>query len=160
MMKYILFITVQFLFVFFSISAGAVDVIWQEAEQFEFTGKWSNDSQHIDIMGSPYLLATGIGKPVEDAKTTVKVEKKGAYTLWVHCRDWLPSHSPGQFQVFVNEMASNVTFGKSNNDNWQWIMGGEFELEKGDTEIRLHDTTGWWGRCDAVILAQKSFCPI
>ena len=35
------------------------DVIWLEAESFEDTGSWSNDSQYVDLMGSPYLLATG-----------------------------------------------------------------------------------------------------
>ena len=142
-----------------SIAAGDNDVIWQEAEQFRSTGKWSNDPQHMDIMGSPYLLATGLGKPVEDAVTTVKVEKKGTYTLWVRCRDWLPSHSPGQFRVLVNSKPSAVTFGKSENDKWQWVNGGRFKLEKGSAELRLHDTTGWWGRCDAIVLATKGFIP-
>ncbi len=35
-------------------------VIWPEAEQFDKTGGWSNDSQFVDLMGSPYLLATGL----------------------------------------------------------------------------------------------------
>ena len=44
-----------------SSAAGAADdlrVVWLEAEQFDDTGRWSNDSQHVDLMGSPYLLAT------------------------------------------------------------------------------------------------------
>lgn len=137
----------------------AADVIWQEAEQFASTGKWSNDSQHMDIMGSPYLLATGVGKPVDDAVTTVKVEKKGTYTLWVRCRDWLPSHSPGQFQVIVNGKSSKVPFGKAKSDQWQWIDGGADQLEEGVAELRLRDTTGWWGRCDAIVLATGGFEP-
>ncbi|MBW2608502.1 MAG: hypothetical protein JRD05_12810, partial [Deltaproteobacteria bacterium] len=71
--------------------AQAANVIWQEAESFNNSGKWSNDPQHIDIMGSPYLLATGLGTPVEDAVTNVAVKKSGPYMLWVRCRDWLPS---------------------------------------------------------------------
>jgi len=139
--------------------AQAGNVIWQEAESFHSTGKWSNDPQHIDIMGSPYLLATGLGTAVADAVTNVSVKESGPYVLWVRCRDWLPSHSPGQFEVLVNGKSSRVRFGKAETDSWQWINGGEFELKKGDVELRLRDTTGWWGRCDAIVLATGSFTP-
>lgn len=141
------------------IAVIAADVIWQEAERFDSIGKWSNDPQHIDIMGSPYLLATGIGNPVDDAVTSLEIGEKGTYTLWVRCRDWFHSHSPGQFQVLINGKASAITFGKSKDDGWQWVNGGDFILEKGRAELRLHDTTGWWGRCDAIILSKGLFKP-
>ncbi len=139
-----------------SVSAA---VVWQEAESMGETGGWSNDSQHMDVMGSPYLLATGLGKPVKDAVATVSVPEPGRYTLWVRCRDWLPSHSPGQFQVLVNGTASAVAFGKADSDAWRWVDGGEFPLGRGDVELRLRDTSGWWGRCDAIVLAADGFTP-
>jgi len=40
-----------------------------EAEQFENPGGWVRDAQFMDEMGSPYLLAHGLGVPVEDAAT-------------------------------------------------------------------------------------------
>ena len=138
---------------------GASDVVWLEAEGFDKTGKWSNDSQHVDLMGSPYLLATGVGKPVADAVTTAKIPTAGKYTLWVRCRDWFPSHSPGQFSVLVGAKPSGATFGKAKTDKWQWTDGGTFDLEAGPVEVRIHDLTGWWGRCDAVVLARDSFRP-
>ena len=138
---------------------GASDVVWLEAEGFDKTGKWSNDSQHVDLMGSPYLLATGVGKPVADAVTTAKIPTAGKYTLWVRCRDWFPSHSPGQFSVLVGAKPSGATFGKAKTDKWQWTDGGTFDLEAGPVEVRIHDLTGWWGRCDAIVLARDSFKP-
>ncbi len=138
---------------------GHAQVIWQEAEAFSQAGGWSNDSQHVDIMGSPYLLATGVGKSVEDAVTTVPVVKAGRYRLWVRCRDWFPSHAPGQFQVSVAGKASATSFGKARDDEWRWVDGGEFSLKAGEIELRLHDTTGWWGRCDALVLAAEGFRP-
>ncbi|MHC4748139.1 MAG: FAD-dependent oxidoreductase [Planctomycetota bacterium] len=142
-----------------SFALAANHVVWQEAESMENTGRWSNDPQHIDIMGSPYLLATGVGKSVDDAVTTLTIPQDGTYTLWVRCRDWFPSHSPGRFQVLINKKAPTITFGKADNDAWRWIDGGDFELEKGTAELRLHDNTGWWGRCDAVVLATGSVKP-
>ena len=134
-------------------------VIWLEAEQFAQTGTWSIDAQFVDTMGSVQLLATGCGKPVEDAVTQAAVPVSGAYRLWVRCRDWLPEHSPGLFQVAVNGKASATTFGKADGDQWQWVDGGTFELQVGAAEVRLRDLTGWWGRCDAVVLAQGDFKP-
>ena len=148
-------------FVLLSVDIATVDaqVVWLEAEQFDQTGGWSNDSQFVDIMGSPYLLATGVGKPVKDAVTTARVPKTNRYRLWVRCRDWLPEHSPGEFQVVIDGEPSSATFGKSLSDAWQWVDGGAFDLKAGDVEIRLHDSTGWWGRCDAVVLAAEVFKP-
>jgi hypothetical protein len=134
-------------------------VIWLEAEQFHKTGGWSNDCQFVDLMGSPYLLAAGLDKPVEDAVTFAQVTKGGEYRLWVRCKDWLPAYSPGKFQVRVGDKQSPATFGKAQTDAWQWVDGGIFKLEPGQLEIRLCDLTGWWGRCDALVLAGAGFRP-
>ena len=37
-----------------------------EAEQFSDKGGWGIDTQFIEPMGSPYLIAHGLGKPVAD----------------------------------------------------------------------------------------------
>ena len=140
-------------------AAAARGVVWMEAESFANTGRWSNDSQHVDLMGSPYLLATGVGKPVADAVTIRKVPAAGTYRLWVRCRDWLPEYHPGQFQVMVAGKCSAATFGKAENDKWQWVDGGTFDLPAGNVEVRIHDLTGWYGRCDAVVLAAGDFKP-
>jgi hypothetical protein len=139
--------------------AAAAAVVWQEAEALANTGRWSNDSQHVDIMGSPYLLATGCGEPVADAVGQVSIPEDGRYRLWVRCRDWYPSHSPGQFRVVVGGQPSGVAFGKAADDAWRWVDGGEFSLRAGETELRLQDLTGWWGRCDAIVLASGDFLP-
>ena len=41
-----------------------------EAEQFADLGGWVVDQQFMDQMGSPYLLAHGLGVPVRDATTS------------------------------------------------------------------------------------------
>jgi len=140
--------------------AASADVVWLEAESFDSIGRWSIDAQHVDLMGSPYLLATGLGNPVEAAVTSATIPAAGKYTLYVRCRDWLPSHSPGKLAVSVDGKRSATTFGQSKNDKWQWIDGGEFELPAGKVEVRIEDLTGWWGRVDAVVLATDDFKPV
>jgi len=140
--------------------AEGPEVVWLEAESFEETGGWSNDPQFVDIMGSPYLLATGVGEPVADAVTHVEIPTSGGYRLWVRCKDWLPEHSPGQFRVLVNGEMSSAIFGKAADDRWRWVDGGVFSIEAGTAEIRLKDLTGWWGRCDVIVLSgNTSFKP-
>ena len=63
---------VLLLCVLFSASSLA-DEILVEAESFEGHGGWKLDTQFIDTMGSRDLLAHGLGRVVEDAKTTVEL---------------------------------------------------------------------------------------
>ncbi len=139
--------------------APAPPVVWLEAEAFANVGGWSRDTQHVDLMGSVYLLATGLGKPVEPAATTAEIPEPGTYRLWVRARDWLPADAPGRFVVRVGGKASPEIGRSPDDDRWRWFDGGEFQLEAGGVEVRLEDTTGWWGRCDAIVLAGVGFTP-
>ena len=60
-----------------------------EAESFSEHGGWKLDTQFIREMGSPYLLAHGLGEPVRDAKTTFQVKNGGTYQLFAHTKDWV-----------------------------------------------------------------------
>ena len=51
----------------------ANDCVLVEAESFKETGGWVVDQQFMDLMGSPYLLAHGLGEPVPDAVTQSRV---------------------------------------------------------------------------------------
>ena len=41
------------------------------------------DNQFVHLMGSPYLIVTGIGEPVEDAKTSINISKDGEFDVIV-----------------------------------------------------------------------------
>ena len=60
-----------------------------EAESFSDHGGWSLDTQFIREMGSPYLLAHGLGTPVADATTTVSFPAAGTYRVFVQTKDWV-----------------------------------------------------------------------
>lgn len=59
-----------------------------EAESFTNKGGWVIDQQSMDMMGSPYLMAHGMGVPVKDAETTVSFSKTGNYWVFVRTRNW------------------------------------------------------------------------
>lgn len=137
--------------------SAADQIVWLETEAFSTLGGWVVDQQFMDQMGSPYLLAHGIGHPVDDAKTTVQLPAEGTYRVWVRTRDWVAPWkapgAPGRFQLLVNGKPLKTTFG-TKGEKWHWQDGGQIAL-KTSNEIALHDLTGFEGRCDAVILSKN-----
>ena len=137
--------------------SGSAHGILIEAESMDSYGGWVLDQQSMASMGSPYLLAHGMGVPVEDASTAVYSEEGGTYHLWVRTRDWTRTwgceESAGKFQVLVNGTPAPELMGTENAD-WHWQYGGKINLEKGANVIALHDLTGFNGRCDAIYLSR------
>jgi hypothetical protein len=139
-------------------AVAAGEPVWLEAERFDSVGGWQRDTQHVDTMGSVYLLATGLGRPVDDAVTRAEIPAAGTYQLWVRCRDWFPSHSPGRLRVLIDGQPSDE-LGRADDDAWRWQPAGQFPLPQAAVEIRIRDLSGWWGRVDAVVLAGDGFQP-
>jgi hypothetical protein len=127
---------------------GAAEVL-VEVEGFVERGGWVLDPQFMDQMGSPYLLAHGLGKPVANAKTEAEFPEAGNYYVWVRAKDWVPSHHPGRFKVLINGQELAETFG-ANDLDWSWQRGGQIEVKDRKVAIELQDLTGFDGRCDAI----------
>ena len=128
-----------------------------EAERFRDYGGWVLDQQFMDEMGSPFLLAHGLGHPVRDATTTVTFSKAGTRRAWVRTRDWVAPWkapgTPGRFQVLIGGKPLDTTFGTEGAE-WHWQDGGTVVVEKGTVTLALHDLTGFEGRCDAILFAE------
>lgn len=151
------FITVLFLLAFMSCQVIAQKGILVEAESFENKGGWVLDQQFIDQMGSPYLLAHGMGKPVADATTKVSIPRNGEWHVYVRtwnwCSPWTKEHKPGLFSLSVDGIKMPHDLGTGN--AWDWEYAGSIELSKGSAELALKDLTGFAGRCDAIFLTQE-----
>ena len=126
------------------------------AQSFQ-TGGWSLDAQFMDVMGSPYLLAHGLGVPVADALAAADVPTAGVYRVWARTRNWADG-APGRFTVLVNGQVLEKTFGVGASE-WTWEDGGTVELPAGTVTVALHDLTGFDGRCAGVVLTQGDECP-
>src|SRR4051812_22578466 len=87
-------------------AVAAEDSVLVEAESLKCCGGWVVDQQFMDLMGSPYLLAHGLGEPVNDAIGTIAFTAAGEYRVWVRTRDWVAPWNapgaPGRFQVVVD----------------------------------------------------------
>ena len=129
--------------------------VFIEPESFSERGGWMVDQQVMDLMGSPYMLAHGLGIPVPDCSGTVDLPGPGTYRVWVRTRDWVAPWkvpgAPGRFQVLLDGTPLETVFG-TEGEAWHWQDGGTCVL-KDKVEVSLHDLTGFEGRCDAILLS-------
>ena len=129
--------------------------IFVEAESFETKGGWCVDQQFMDLMGSPYLIAHGMGVPVEDAVTSVDIPSDGVYHIYVRTFNWTSpwtsAEGPGAFKVKVQGKALKPLLGTTG-DRWMWQYAGNVKLKAGKATIALSDLKGFDGRCDAIWL--------
>lgn len=130
-----------------------------EAEDFTDYGGWRLDTQFTHKMGSAYLIASSVGRPVRPASTSVNVPSPGVWRVWARTKDWLPEYSPGVFSVVVGGRESS-RLGISGREGWRWERCGDFMLAAGDMRLELKDISGYFGRCDAVLLTKDlSYVP-
>jgi hypothetical protein len=139
------------------------EFVFIEAEQFANHGGWELDQQSMEQMGSPYLLAHGLGIPVPDATTQVEFPSAGSYRIWVRTRDWVAPWNapgaPGKFQVWIDGKPVRETFG-TKSATWHWHDGGIVKVGK-KAKIALHDLTGFEGRCEAILFCKDAnFKPV
>lgn len=59
-----------------------------EAESFSQRGGWVLDQQFMDQMGSPYLMAHGMGIPVADATAEINIPQAGTYYVYARTYNW------------------------------------------------------------------------
>ncbi|UUO04519.1 FAD-dependent oxidoreductase [Blastopirellula sp. J2-11] len=146
-------------------TAASAATVLVEAESFSNLGGWVIDQQAMGQMGSPFILAHGLGQQVADAETEVAFPVAGAYKVWVRTRDWVAPWKkettppamkavgfPGRFQLSIDGKRLDCTFGIAD-EQWHWQEGGIVEISEGRRTLAIHDLTGFAGRCDAILFS-------
>ena len=127
--------------------------LWVEAEGFDNKGGWVVDQQFMDQMGSSYLMAHGMGQPVEDAETEINFDKTGVYHVYVRTYNWTSpwynGEGPGKFRLKLNGETFSAVLGVTG-DRWMWQKAGIVEVKQKKNRLALHDLSGFNGRCDAI----------
>ncbi|MBO4288331.1 MAG: FAD-dependent oxidoreductase [Kiritimatiellae bacterium] len=120
-------------------------------------GGWSLDAQFMDVMGSPYLLAHGLGVRVTDATASVAFSEGGEYRVWVRTRNWADGN-PGRFRVLIDGKPLSKVFGEGARE-WSWEDGGTVKLTAGTVKVALEDLTGFDGRCAGLVFTTDGTKP-
>lgn len=157
-MRYLILLMLFFLFTL----PGHAKELFVEAESFENKGGWVVDQQFMDCMGSPYLLAHGMGIPVKDASKVVVFPRKGKYSVYVRTYNWTSpwkkGKGAGQFKLDVDGKELTTIAGCVG-DKWLWQKLGEININKSKVVLSLHDITGFDGRCDAIYFTTDGNTP-
>ncbi len=149
--------TKHLFFIFLLIGSTTMNVkaadLFVEAESFKQKGGWVIDQQFMDQMGSPYLLAHGLGVRVADAITEVTFPQRGTYEVYVRTFNWTSPWTnkpgPGKFQISINSSKLSTVLGDSGN-KWFWQKAGQITIDNTKASIAIHDLTGFDGRVDAI----------
>ncbi|SFS95281.1 FAD dependent oxidoreductase [Porphyromonadaceae bacterium NLAE-zl-C104] len=133
-----------------------------EAENFSKKGGWVVDQQFMDLMGSPYLMAHGMGVPVADAEMSVEFPTTGEYDVYVRTFNWTSpwyeGEGPGKFQLRLNGEKVGSELGTAGNE-WYWQKAGTVNIKKKDNVVSLQDLTGFNGRVDAIYFTRDNIPP-
>lgn len=143
-----------------SISAHAQkDGCLFEAEDFQFTGKWTVE-RNTECMGGKMLKAgNGRNEESTDALTVVEISRAGNYEVWVRSMDFETYPGTRLLRLSVNEKPM-AEAGKHGIAGLHWENVGSIYLERGQAMLRLHRSRKGAARCDAVLfLAEGSGNP-
>ncbi len=150
--RWIRLVTGMLLIIFMNAPAHAQKHVYVETESFEQKGGWVVDQQSFVVIGSSYLMAHGMGRPVKDAATTVQFPAPGKYRMWVRTKDWAPFPTgPGKFTLHLNGQQVGKVFGESGSDEWKWYDAGVVDVKETSAQLVMKDLTGFNGRCDAIL---------
>ncbi len=145
-----------------SIATFSQKAIFLEAENFQNKGGWVVDQQFMDLMGSSYLMAHGMGVPVADAETTAVFPSTGEYNIYVRTFNWTsPWHQgegPGKFRLLVDGKEIGIVLGAEGSE-WMWQEAGKVNITGNKVKVALHDLTGFNGRVDAVYFTKANTPP-
>ena len=136
--------------------------LFLEAENFFNKGGWFVDQQFMDLMGSSYLMAHGMGVPVVNAETTAEFPSIGEYNVFVRTFNWtspwFEGKGPGKFELLVNGQRAGLVLGDSGSQ-WLWQNAGKVNITNKRAIIGLHDLTGFNGRVDAIFFTKGNTPP-
>jgi len=130
-----------------------------EAESFSEKGGWVVDPQFVEQMGSPYLLAHGLGNPVINAKSEINIPASGKYYVWVRTKNWAPGNwdAPGRFKLIISGVELQTELGTE--EGWGWQYAGSSFIDGTTSLLELRDLSGFDGRCDAIYLSTDKSTP-
>lgn len=128
-----------------------------EAEDFQFKGGWVVEREGGKGYFNNGILRVMSGKTkAVDALTVIAVKQAGTYQVWVRAADY-PNDRPGTrlFSLQVNDQPMTQEAGKHGKPGFYWEKIGTAKLPAGNAVLRLNDSRGNFGRCDAILLTDN-----
>ena len=119
-----------------------MESIWIDAVDFKDYGGFVKETQFVREMGQPYLLADGVGTPIQPASTSFKVTEDGYYRFHIRTKNWCPEYNPDGLVIEVDGVKSEYVCSNTHTFNWKFEAAGDFNLTKGEHILKVYDTKG------------------
>ncbi len=130
--------------------------IYFPAKIFSDLGSWSVESECLFGSTGSKDDETGTVPGTAPAVTDFQIKKDGEYKVWVLARDFATNRQGHRYyNVGIDDLMSDIRVGTHGKDGFHWQDGGTFTLTKGAHQLKLHDTSGYWARCQAVLITNN-----
>lgn len=137
-----------------------METIWIDALEFDDYGGFIKDTQFLGEMGQGYLMADGVGQPVEPATVKFTVKEEGYYRFFIRTKNWCVGYDPDGLKIAVDDDIHSHISGVMQITGWYFEVAGDFKLSVGEHTLKVYDTTGWCGRfADIIITNDYDFTP-
>ncbi|RKN84439.1 copper amine oxidase N-terminal domain-containing protein [Paenibacillus ginsengarvi] len=133
-------------------------------DSFDDLGTWTAESGvegafERSVLRGIVPAAPGATPDMADPSSTrpavasFEAVQAGTYKVWVRSRDFA-TNQPGTrfFNVGLNGQMLPQRFGVHGQDGFKWAEAGVVQLQPGTHTLELYDTSGFYARCDAVLL--------
>ncbi|MBQ2967315.1 MAG: hypothetical protein IJE10_04225 [Clostridia bacterium] len=130
--------------------------IYFPAKIFSDLGSWSVESDCLFGSTGSKDDETGSVPGTAPAITEFEIKSDGKYNVWVLARDFATNRQGHRYyNVGIDNEMSDIRVGTHGKDGFHWQLGGTFDLKSGVHQLKLHDTSGYWARCQAVMLVKN-----
>ena len=155
------------------IAAVPGDLILFTQESYSDVGTWVMESSQAGAFLGQAMRGAIPSAPnatLKDADTsnnkpavaTFDLAEGGTYRVWARSKDFSSNQQGDRyFQVAFNEQPlMEHRFGAHGKDGYAWDCAGAVELPAGRNTLYVHDTSGFYARYDAILLAKdENFIP-
>ncbi len=137
-------------------------------QSFFDVGTWTREGASTDAFNDSALIGTTPSNPQakpEDADPSNTLPaianidvSGGTYYVWGHAKDF-SNNLPGSrfMNVGFDDMPMlENRMGDHGSDGYKWEMLGTVELTPGKHQLKVYDTSGFYARFDAVLLAEDA----
>lgn len=127
-----------------------------EGEAFQFKGRWSVEKSS-ECLGSAMLRVynDGMSGGASDAVTVVNIGEAARYHVWTRSQDFESSARPRTYTLSIDGRPMSPS-GAHGSAGFRWEKVGVAELARKQVMMRLADTGGYYGRCDAILLTDDA----
>ena len=146
------------------------EIYWLRPSSFTSLGTWTFDINAVGAFDTTAFQGLATGSTIDEADASgakpaiahFDCANDGEYNLWVRSRDFSQNQQGHRFfNVSVNGKLVEHKFGTHAGDGYKWAKAPEkVTLKKGRNEIQLIDSSGFYARCDSILVASNdNFVP-